>query len=112
MPETLLVDLKAGPYDGTIDVHLIYWWEEEPSARGNGRLKYQAFYSAEAQIHGLGSTHQALSGRLALCPEGGAEMAAVYDSAFSGSGSPRPELYLLRRQDDGWQILWRPLSRE
>lgn len=112
LPETLLVDLKAGPYDGTIDVHLIYWWEEGQPARGNGRLKYQAFYSAEAQVHGLGPTHQALSGRLALGPEGSAEMAAVYDSAFSGSGSPRPELYLLRRQDDGWQIFWRPPSRE
>ncbi|WP_173297137.1 tetratricopeptide repeat protein [Thermanaeromonas sp. C210] len=112
LPETWLVDLKAGPYDGTIDVHLIYWWEEGPSAPGNGRLKYQAFYSAEAQVHGLGPTHQALSGRLALGPEDSAEMAAVYDSAFSGSGSPRPELYLLRRQDDGWRILWRPPSRE
>ncbi|MGB9661279.1 MAG: hypothetical protein ACPL5F_04585 [Moorellaceae bacterium] len=112
LPETLLVDLKAGPYDGTIDVHLVYWWEEEPSAPGNGRLKYQAFYSTEAQVHGLGPTHQAFSGRLAPGPEGSAEMAAVYDSAFSGSGSPRPEFYLLRRKDNGWQILWRSPSRE
>ncbi|MBE3580791.1 MAG: tetratricopeptide repeat protein [Thermoanaerobacteraceae bacterium] len=112
LPETWLVDLKAGPYDGTIDVHLIYWWEEGPPAPGNDRLKYQAFYSAEAQVHGLGPTYQALSGRLAPGPEGSAEMAAVYDSAFSGSGSPHPELYLLRRKDDAWRILWRPPSRE
>ncbi|MGB9887129.1 MAG: tetratricopeptide repeat protein [Moorellales bacterium] len=116
LPETWLVDLKAGPFDGTVDVHLICWWEEgAPAAEYGGsgsRFKYQAFYSVEAQEHGLGPTHRALSGRLALARAEGAEMAAVYDSAFSGSGSPRPELYLLRRQGDGWRILWRPPYRE
>jgi len=111
LPETWLVDLKAGPYDGSLDAHLVCWWEDGASGREN-RFRYQVFYSAEAQVHGLGPTHQAASARLALGREGQAEMAAVYDSAFSGSGSPRPELYLLRREADRWRILWRPPSRE
>lgn len=97
-PRVLLADwtVAGGNEPSYPKAHGVYWW-----AKGQLNAQVQ-LYSVDADLHGLGQDHRLLQARQA-----GGRMAAIYDSAAFGSGSPVPVLYLWELGNDSWKILWR-----
>ncbi|MDI6906696.1 MAG: tetratricopeptide repeat protein [Thermoanaerobacterales bacterium] len=98
-PRILLVDWAVSKEPtAPMQAHGVYWsW--------NGTLPSQVvFYSVDAGAlgHGLDQSRAVMQAR-----QEGTKVAAFYDTAYGGSGSPVPVLYLWSLQKDGWRILWR-----
>lgn len=98
-PRVLLVDWTVSTEPAApMQAHAVYW-------SANGMLPSElVLYSVDASArgHGLDQSHAVIQAR-----QEGTKVAAFYDTAYGGSGSPVPALYLWSLQKDGWQVLWR-----
>lgn len=103
-----LITVDFGPAEASLyPAHGLFWWDGPRLERFHS----QVFYSSEAAYHGLDAGFTVTEAMLTHGVDSQVEATVIYDSAATGSGSPRPVLYLLRLEGQPLPVLWRILWR-